>query len=101
MTPDQFSEMALSFEGTITQPHFDRTAFKIKGKRIFATLHEPSETANLVLTSALQNIFCQMSKGIFPVANKWGEKGWTTFDLKMVERGIIQEGLAAAWEEVK
>ncbi|MEO8962324.1 MAG: MmcQ/YjbR family DNA-binding protein [Ginsengibacter sp.] len=92
--------MALSFDGTITKPHFDRTAFKIKGKRIFATLHEPSGTVNLMLTLALQNIFCKMSKGIHPVANKWGEKGWTTFDLKIVEKGIIQEGIAAAWKEV-
>ena len=42
-----------------------------------------------------------MSKGINPVPNKWGERGWTTFDLLKVERGIIQEGLAAAWEDAK
>ena len=101
MTIEQFTEMALSFEGTLSQPHFDRTAFKITGKKIFATLHEKSETANLVLTPAFQKIFCEMSKGIYPVANKWGEKGWTTFDLRNVEKGIILEGLASAWESVK
>ena len=49
----------------------------------------------------MQKIFCEMSKGIYQVAIKWGEKGWTTFELKNVERGIILEGLASAWEEVK
>ena len=88
MTSEQFAELALSFEGTLSQPHFDRTAFKIAGKRIFATLHEPSATANLVLTLPMQKIFCEMSKGIFPVANKWGEKGWTTFELIPNANGI-------------
>ena len=101
MTTEQFTEMALSFEGTITQPHFDRTAFKIIGKKIFATLHEKSATANLVLTPDIQKVFCKMSKGIYPVANKWGEKGWTTFKLENVERGIILDGLSTAWEGVK
>ena len=101
MTPDHFSELALSFDGTISQPHFDRTAFKIKGKRTFATLHEPTATANILLTPELQKAFCKMSKDIYPVANKWGERGWTTFDLGKVDRGIIQEGLAAAWEDAK
>lgn len=101
MTIDQFTEMALSFEGTLLQPHFNRTAFKVIGKKIFATLHEPSGTANLVLTPDMQKVFCEMSKGIYPVANKWGEKGWTTFELKNVERGIILEGLTSSWESVK
>lgn len=101
MTTEQFTEMALSFEGTLTQPHFDRTAFKVAGKKIFATLHEKSGTANLVLTPSFQKIFCEMSKGIYPVANKWGEKGWTTIEMKNVERGIILEGLATAWEGAK
>lgn len=65
MTPDQFSEMALSFDGTITQPHFDRTAFKIKGMRTYATLHEPSASANIVLTPALQKVSCKKIKGIY------------------------------------
>lgn len=33
MTTEQFTVMALSFEGTISHPHFDRIAFKIKGKK--------------------------------------------------------------------
>ena len=101
MTTDQFTDMALSFEGTLSQQHFDRTAFKVAGKKTFATLHEPSGSANLLLSPALQNVYCKMSKGITPVPNKWGQNGWTTFELKHVERGIILEGLASAWEGVK
>jgi hypothetical protein len=40
MTTEEFIDLALSFRGTISMPHFDRIAFKVEGKRIFATLHE-------------------------------------------------------------
>lgn len=38
MSIEQFYQMALSFPGVIEHPHFDRTAFKVRDKRIFATL---------------------------------------------------------------
>lgn len=39
-----FRVIALSFLKTDETPHLNRIAFNIKGKRIFATLHEKSET---------------------------------------------------------
>lgn len=98
MNNQEFTEMALSFSGTISQPHFHRTAFKVVGKKIFATLDEAEESANIMLTPDEQKAFCAMDTSIYPVPNKWGLKGATTFDIKAIERGIILEGLKSAYD---
>lgn len=67
---------------------------------MFATYLEKDNTANIFLTPAEQAIFCQMDKGIYPVQNKWGEKGATTFDLNKVPKNIILEALLSAYNEV-
>jgi hypothetical protein len=100
MTTEEFKDLALSFPGTISMPHFDRLAFKVEGKRIFATLHEKTESANIVLTVREQQLFCELGKGILPVPNKWGTKGWTTFKIKTVERAVLLEALKSAYEDV-
>jgi len=99
MTTEEFKDIALSFPGTIYIPHFDRLAFKVEGKRIFATLHENTESANVVLTVPEQQLFCEIAKGIYPVPNKWGTKGWTTFEIKTVERAVLLEALKSAYED--
>ena len=100
MSSEEFKEMALSFPGTISQPHFDRTAFKVIGKRTFATLHEESESANIVLAPAEQKIFCSIDNAIYPVPNKWGARGWTTFELKRMERAVVLDALNSAYEDL-
>ena len=100
MTPEEFEEMALSFPGTISQPHFDRTAFKVVGKRIFTTLHEKSASANIILTPDEQKAFCSIDKSIYAIPNKWGINGWTTFELKNAERPVILDALNSAYENV-
>lgn len=100
MSLEEFKEVALSFQGTLTHPHFDRTAFKVEGKRIFATLHEESESANIILSIPEQEIFCAMDEAIYPVPNKWGTRGWTTFDLKKTEYSIILDALNSAYQDV-
>ncbi len=98
---DEFTELALSFPGTESAPHFDRTAFKVIGKRTFATLHSKSHSANLVLSLKEQHSFCEFDPdAIYPVPNKWGEKGWTTFDLKKVSKEALFEGLSSAYSDV-
>jgi len=80
-----FSEMALSFHGTEVVKHFDRKGFKVKGKHLFATYLACNHSANIFLTPEEQAIFCQMDPAhIYPVPNKWGEKGATTFEFKAV-----------------
>lgn len=90
MTGEEFHEMALQFAGTETAPHFDRVAFKVIKRRSFATYLESDNTANIFLTPEEQKAFCRMDrKNIFPVPNKWGEKGATTFILDRVDAALL------------
>lgn len=96
-----FKQMALSFDGTEEHPHFDRTAFKVTGKRIFATLHEPTQTANIVLNPEDQAVYCAYEEGgVYPVANKWGQKGWTTFELSKLPAELVSDALYMAYKAV-
>ena len=100
MTTDEFTQLALSFPNAIAAPHFDRTAFKIVNKKIFATLHKESETANLKFSPVEQSVFCLINKEvIYPVPNKWGLQGWTTFNLEKMEGQLMLEALEAAYKE--
>ncbi len=93
--------MALAFPGVETTPHFERTGFRVIGKRMFTTYLAANNTANIFLTPAEQIVFCKMDKvNIYPVPNKWGEKGATTFELNKVAREILQEALISAYNEV-
>ena len=101
MTSQAFKDLALSFPGTEANPHFDRTAFKVTGKRIFATLHEESATVNLKLTPVDQSVFSDFGKtAVYPVPNKWGLQGWTTFELKKIPKGLMLDALDTAYKEV-
>jgi hypothetical protein len=96
-----FAEMALSFPGTESTPHFERTGFKVTGRRMFATYLAKNNTANIFLTPKEQTVFCKMSVGnIYPVPNKWGVKGATTFELSKVPKEIIMEALLSAYNDV-
>ena len=92
--------MALSFDGTASAPHFERLGFKVIGKRMFATYLDKDNTANIFLTPKEQALFCQMDKGIYPVPNKWGEKGATTFELDRVPQHLVQEALLSAYSAI-
>ncbi len=101
MTTEQFRTLALSFPGTEEAPHFDRAAFKVIKKRIFATMHEASGTANLKLSPTDQSVFCGFENGaVYPVPNKWGLQGWTTFELKNIPEGLMLDALETAYKAV-
>ncbi len=96
-----FKQLALSFEGTEERPHFNRTAFKVINKRIFATLLEENETANIVLSLSDQQIYCSFDKNsVYPVPNKFGLHGWTTFELPKVPVELISDALLTAYNAV-
>jgi len=97
---DAFAKMALSFPGTEQTPHFERAGFKITGRRMFATYLAKDNTANIFLTPKEQAVFCQMDEAIYPVPNKWGEKGATTFELDRVPEQVVMEALLSAYKEV-
>jgi YjbR protein len=97
MTGDEFRKLALSFPGTEDAPHFDKIAFKTN--KIFATLHEPSNTANLKFVAADQPVFCSFDNSIvYPVPNKWGLQGWTTFELKKIPAELMFDALDCAYK---
>lgn len=101
MNNEAFREMALSFPGTLEAPHFDRRAFKVMKKRIFATLHEESEAANLKLPVKDQEVFCAIDKSAIQVIpNKWGLQGWITFNLKDVPEQLMFDALNTAYQDV-
>lgn len=101
ITEQHFTEIAFSFPGVETKPHFNRIGFKVKGKRMFATYLPDDNTANIFLTPNEQTIFCEMDKlHVYPVPNKWGEKGATTFQLNEVAKEIVQEALFSAYKAV-
>lgn len=100
MTNETFSVLALSFPGTVELPHFDRRAFKVEKKRIFATLHESTHSANAKLSPQEQTVFCEFGDQVYPVPNKWGEQGWTTIELPKMEEGLVLEILQSAYDHV-
>ncbi len=98
ITGDKFREIVLSFPGTEFKPHFERTGFSVKGKRMFATYLPKDNTANIFLTLVEQSVFCQAQpEYIYPVPNKWGLKGATTFVLNQVSKKLLMEALQAAY----
>src|SRR5882724_534127 len=96
-----FQEMALSFPHTEQVPHFERQGFKVTGKKMFATYLEENNSANIFLTPTEQKLFCKIDPvNIYPVPNKWGEKGATTFELNNVAKEFVMEALLSAYNEV-
>ena len=68
---------------------------------MFATYLAENNTANIFLTPEEQAVFCKMdAANIYPVPNKWGEKGATTFELNHVAKDFLQEALLSAYNKV-
>lgn len=98
---ETFREIALSFQGVEQHPHFDRIAFKVIGRRIFATLHEESESANIMLSKDDQSVYCSFDESaVYPVPNKWGLHGWTTFELRKLSVELVSDALYTAYKSV-
>ncbi len=101
MTNEEFRDLALSFSGTEEAPHFDKAAFKVVNKRIFATLDEVRGIANLKISVVDQSVFCAFENGaIYPVPNKWGLQGWTVFELQNLPKELMLDALETAYKEV-
>lgn len=91
----------MSFQGSERVPHFNRTGFKVQGKRMFATYLDKNNTANIFLSPHEQSLFCNIKpEHIYPVPNKWGDKGATTFELDHLDRDSVIEALLSAYRKV-
>jgi hypothetical protein len=95
-TARQFTDIALSLEGTVAQPHFDRTAFK--ARRIFATLAPDKLSANIRFSPEEQEFRCEAQPDAYrPIPNKWGAQGWTIATLSALTPDDLSVALRSAW----
>jgi hypothetical protein len=95
-----FRQMALSLPGTVEQPHFEKTSFRVN-KKIFATLAGEKSIAMLTLSLIDQSVFCAFGKTIiYPVPGAWGTKGCTYFDLKKIKKAMLKDALACAYQNI-
>ena len=95
-TADDLRRLALSLEGTVETPHFDRAAFKVA--RIYATLPPDGLTANFRFTPDEQEFKCMLAPTAFaPIANAWGRQGWTTARLSELTEADLADALTTAW----
>jgi len=101
ISEEEYLAIALSFPNTEQKPHFDRIGVKVIGKRMFTTYWPENNTANIFLSLKAQASFCKKDRSnIYPVPNKWGEKGATTFELDLVSEKLIREALLLAYNDV-
>ncbi|TCU11885.1 MmcQ/YjbR family DNA-binding protein [Rhizobium sullae] len=95
-TGEDLRRIALSLEGTIEAPHFDRMAFRVA--TIYVTLAADGRTANFNFTPDEQQFKCMMLADAFsPVPNAWGRRGWTTADLSQLGEEDLENALRMAW----
>lgn len=95
-TAKDFREVALSLEGTVAAPHFDRTAFK--ARVIFASLAPDGQTANIRFSLDEQEFRCAAQPEAYRrIANKWGAQGWTTATLSALSKEELRVALTSAW----
>ncbi|MBP1846009.1 hypothetical protein J2046_004283 [Rhizobium petrolearium] len=100
VTGDMLRSLALSLEGTVEAPHFDRAAFKVR--RTYVTLAADGLTANFKFTPDEQQFKCMMLPEAFsPVQNAWGRQGWTTGILSKLDRADLRDALEMAWKHAQ
>jgi predicted DNA-binding protein (MmcQ/YjbR family) len=93
-------QIALSFDNTSEEPHFEKTSFRFK-KKIFASYDAKSKLICVKLTPEDQASFCSFDKQvIYPVPNKWGQQGWTFIHLEKVLEETLTDALQTAYQTV-
>lgn len=97
ITESIFRELALSFPEAREAPHFEKTSFRVKDK-IFATLDLKKNLGCIRLSPVDQDVFSSFDKQIiYPVANKWGNQGWTLIELSRVREDLFKDVLTCGY----
>ena len=101
VTLETARQIALSMPEAEEFDHFGRPAFRIKKKKVFATLW-PVENRMMVKLSPIdQSVFNAFDPAVFyPVPNKWGLNGATFVELSKVRLDMLQDAITTAWETV-
>jgi predicted DNA-binding protein (MmcQ/YjbR family) len=97
VTLEEVRKFALSFPETDEHPHFDKKAFRVKGK-IFSTLDEKNKRVMVKLQLPDQSVFCLFDPTvIYPVPGGWGIKGATYIELKKVKKSMLKDAITMAY----
>ena len=92
-----FTQMALSFDEAVEQPHFEKMSFRVR-KKIFATLNSEKQRAVLKLSEIDQSVFCAFDAAVmYSVSGTWGKQGWTVVELKKVRKDMLMDALTIAY----
>jgi hypothetical protein len=93
---EAFRRFALSLDGTVSAPHVDRTAFKVR--RTYATLAPDGASVNLKFSADEQALKCAVAPDAFePVPGGWGRMGFTTMWLDRVTAAEMRDAVTRAW----
>jgi len=97
---ETFRQMALSMPGSVELPHFDKASFRVN-KKIFATLDTKTKKVCLLLNEVDQSVFTSFDKTIiYPVPNKWGNRGATYVELLKVRRSMLKDAVSMAYQNI-
>ena len=95
-TAEDLRRVALALDGTVSAPHFDRTAFK--RARTYATLAADGLTANFRFSPEEQALKCLTAPEVFaPIPNAWGRQGWTVGTLAGLTIAELESALHICW----
>lgn len=87
------------FPEVTEEPHFEKISFRVK-KKIFATCNEDGTTLTVKLSPEDQNVFSLDRTKIHPVANKWGNQGWTIAYPALLTEEQLNDLLLTAYCEI-
>jgi hypothetical protein len=94
-------DIAAGLPITETGAHFERTALKLRGGRIFATLAADGSNLNVRLTVEQQPVYVGSAPdALAPLDNAWGRQGWTRLNLAAADHDLVVAVLTAAWRNV-
>jgi hypothetical protein len=97
VTIEKAREIALALPDSVELPHFELTSFRVN-KKIFATMDESKNRMCLMFSPMDQSVFCAFDKTIiYPVPNKWGQKGATYVELNKVKLSMLKDMLKQAY----
>lgn len=100
ITFDHLRKLALSFEATTEEPHFEKTSFRVQ-KKIFVTYDQKNHRACVKLSLADQDVFSVADTTIiYGVPNKWGTMGWTFIEMNTVLPELFDAAITSAYCEV-
>jgi hypothetical protein len=96
MLAADLEKLCLACTDVVAVPHVDRLAFRTK-KRIFCTVAPDGASANLLLAPEQQHLMCTVAPTAFvPVAGSWGQQGWTTMRLAVVDERLARSAVMGA-----